>query len=165
MLCPFCGNADSAVKDSRTTEDQTAIKRRRFCPECGSRFTTFERVQLRDLIVIKKDGNRVPFVRDKLARSIESALHKRPIQVGRIERVINGIVRRLETSGDIEIPSHIIGEMAMEALINMDEVAYSRFASVYHDFDSISDFVNFITKMIEDAKNKELGTPEQGSPF
>lgn len=149
MRCPFCANSDTGVKDSRTTEDQSAIRRRRFCAECGSRFTTFERIQLRDLVVLKKDGHRVPFDRDKLARSIETALHKRPLQQGRIERVINGIVRSLETSGDMETPTSTIGEMVMKALINLDAVAYIRFASVYHEFNGVSDFVNFISTMTQ----------------
>lgn len=147
MRCPFCSHFDTTVKDSRTTDDLSAVRRRRQCPECGSRFTTFERIQLRDLMVIKKDGMRVPFDRDKLARSIESALHKRPIPAEQIERMISGIIRRLETSGEIEIPTHIIGEMAIEALFNLDPVAYIRFASIYHEFQNVEDFVTFISNM------------------
>ena len=158
MRCPFCSHEDTAVKDSHTTDDQSAIRRRRFCQECGSRFTTFERVQLRDLIVIKKNSLRVPFDRDKLAHSIESALHKRPVPVERIDRVISGIVRRLETSGEIEVPTSTIGEMAMEALVNLDTVAYIRFASVYHEFNNIDDFVTFISKLTETAKNNKEET-------
>lgn len=154
MRCPFCGHSDTAVKDSRNTDDQSAIRRRRFCQECGSRFTTFERIQLRDLVVVKKDGNRVPFDRDKLAKSIVMALHKRPVAAERIERVISSIVRRLETSGDIEIPTHTIGSIVMEALINMDAVAYVRFASIYHEFNDLSDFIQFISNMKETAQNK-----------
>lgn len=154
MRCPFCGHSDTAVKDSRNTDDQAAIRRRRFCQECGSRFTTFERIQLRDLLVIKKDGNRVPFDRDKLARSIMMALHKRPVAAERIERVISSIVRRLETSGDAEIPTHSIGSIVMEALINLDAVAYVRFASIYHEFNDVSDFIEFISNMKELAQNR-----------
>jgi transcriptional repressor NrdR len=139
LRCPFCSHPDTGVKDSRTTEDNATIRRRRFCQECGSRFTTFERVQLRDLMVLKKSGMRVPFDRDKLARSIESALHKRAIDPERTERVISSIVRQLETSGDTEI-----GEMAMDALLNLDAVAYVRFASIYKDLNDVKDFVAFI---------------------
>lgn len=149
MRCPFCNHEDTGVKNSRTTEDLSAIRRRRYCSECGGRFTTFERIQLRDIVVIKKNGNRVPLDRDKLARSIETALHKRPLPEGRLDRVINGIIRHLETSGDIEIPTSIIGEMVMKALIQLDPVAYIRFSSVYHEFNSVSDFVNFISTMTE----------------
>lgn len=144
MRCPFCSHPDTGVKDSRTTEDNATIRRRRFCMECGSRFTTFERVQLRDLIVIKKSGVRVPFDRDKLARSITSALHKRAIDPERTERVISSIVRQLETSGETEIQTTDIGEMAMDALLNLDAVAYVRFASIYKDFSDVKDFVAFI---------------------
>jgi transcriptional repressor NrdR len=144
MRCPFCNNADTAVKDSRTTEDNAAIRRRRVCEECGSRFTTFERVQLRDLTVIKKSGLRVPFNRDKLAQSIGTALHKRSIDPERVERVISSIVRQLETSGDPEVLTTAIGEMAMNALLTLDAVAYVRFASVYKDFSDVKDFVAFI---------------------
>ncbi len=144
MRCPFCSHPDTGVKDSRTTEDNATIRRRRFCMECGSRFTTFERVQLRDLMVLKKSGLRVPFDRDKLARSIESALHKRAIDPERIERVISSIVRQLETSGETEILTTDIGEMAMDALLNLDAVAYVRFASIYKDFNDVKDFIAFI---------------------
>lgn len=147
MRCPFCGHPDTAVKDSRTTEDQASIRRRRFCSECSSRFTTFERIQLRDLTVLKKSGLRVPFDRDKLAQSIHRALHKRPVESDRVERVISSIVRQLETSGDNEIKTSIIGEMVMDALINMDAVAYIRFASVYRDFGDIKDFVELISHL------------------
>lgn len=147
MRCPFCNNEDTAVKDSRTTDDHSAIRRRRFCLECGSRFTTFERVQLRDLVVVKKNGLRVPFDRDKLARSIETALHKRAISSDRVEKVVSSIVRQLETSGDPEVTTTTIGDLAMQALINLDPVAYVRFASVYHEFSDVKDFVDFISKM------------------
>lgn len=144
MRCPFCGNDDTQVKDSRPTEDNTAIRRRRFCPECSARFTTFERVQLRELTVSKKSGKRVPFDRDKLARSIQIALRKRPIEPERIERLVTGIVRRLESMGESEIPSDVIGEMVMDALGNVDQVAYVRFASVYKNFREAKDFENFV---------------------
>ncbi|GHD47644.1 transcriptional repressor NrdR [Thalassobaculum fulvum] len=144
MRCPFCGNDDTQVKDSRPTEDNTAIRRRRFCPACGARFTTFERVQLRELTVLKKTGKRVPFDRDKLARSIQIALRKRPIDPERIERLTTGIVRRLESMGESEIPSDVIGEMVMDALANVDQVAYVRFASVYKNFREAKDFENFV---------------------
>lgn len=147
MRCPFCSHFDTTVKDSRTTDDLSAVRRRRQCPECGNRFTTFERIQLRDLIIIKKDGLRVAFDRDKLARSIETALHKRPIPPDQIERMISGVIRRLETCGEIEIPTHVIGEIAIEALFNLDTVAYVRFASVYHEFQNVEDFITFISNM------------------
>jgi len=147
MRCPFCGNEDTQVKDSRPTEDAAAIRRRRFCPACGSRFTTFERVQLRDLTVIKKNGQRAPFDRDKLHRSVRIALRKRPVDEDRIERMVNGIVRRLESSGESEVPSEMIGEMVMDALANVDQVAYVRFASVYRNFREVKDFEDFIGKL------------------
>lgn len=147
MRCPFCGHADTSVKDSRTTDDQSSIRRRRFCSECGSRFTTFERIQLRDLIVIKKNGVRVPFDRDKLARSITSAVHKRALDPERVERLISSIVRQLETSGDHEISSRQVGEMVMQALFHLDPVAYVRFASIYHDFHDVQNFVEFIQRL------------------
>jgi transcriptional repressor NrdR len=146
MRCPFCSNEDTAVKDSRTTEDNSAIRRRRICEECGSRFTTFERIQLRDLTVIKKNALRVPFDRDKLARSVVTALHKRSVDQDRVERVISSIVRQLETSGDAEIPTSRIGELVMDALLMLDSVAYVRFASVYHEFSDVNDFVDFIKR-------------------
>lgn len=144
MRCPFCGNDDTQVKDSRPTEDNSAIRRRRFCLACSSRFTTFERVQLRDLIVIKNNGQRVSFDRDKLSRSIRIACRKRRVDEERLERVVNGIQRRLESSGDTEIPSATIGEMVMEALQALDPVAYVRYASVYKDFREARDFEEFV---------------------
>lgn len=147
MRCPYCSNEDTAVKDSRTTEDQAAIRRRRVCQECGCRFTTFERVQLRELIVTKKNGHHVPFDRDKLARSVYTALQKRGIDHEQTERVISGIIRRLETSGESDISTRDIGEMVMDSLINLDTVAYVRFASVYHEFASVHDFIDFISKI------------------
>ena len=147
MKCPFCGNEDTQVKDSRPTEDGAAIRRRRFCPACGSRFTTFERVQLRDLVILKRNGQRAPFDRDKLLRSVRVALRKRPVDDDRIERMVNGIVRRLESSGESEIPSTVVGEMIMDALANVDQVAYVRFASVYRNFREVKDFEDFIEKI------------------
>jgi transcriptional repressor NrdR len=144
MRCPFCGNDDTQVKDSRPTEDNSAIRRRRFCPNCGARFTTFERIQLRELTVIKKNGLKAPFDRDKLARSILISARKRPIDPDRIERLINGIVRRLESSGESEIKSDFIGELVMEGLAALDKVAYVRFASVYRNFREAKDFEEFI---------------------
>lgn len=144
MRCPFCGNDDTQVKDSRPTDDNAAIRRRRFCPACSSRFTTFERVQLRDLIVIKNNGQRVSFDRDKVSRSIHIACRKRRVDEDRLERVVNGIQRRLESSGETEIPSATIGEMVMEALQALDPVAYVRYASVYKDFREARDFEEFV---------------------
>jgi transcriptional repressor NrdR len=147
MRCPFCGNDDTQVKDSRPAEDNSAIRRRRFCSACGSRFTTFERVQLRELTVLKKNDQRVPFDRDKLARSIITATRKRPVEPERVDRMINGIVRRLESLGESEISSTTIGELVMEALANLDQVAYVRFASVYKNFREARDFEAFIGEM------------------
>jgi transcriptional repressor NrdR len=132
------------VKDSRPSEDGSAIRRRRLCPDCGGRFTTFERVQLRELTIVKRSGRRTPFDRDKLARSISMALRKRPVEPERVERMISAIVRQLESLGETEIPSEVVGEMAMKALKNLDEVAYVRFASVYRDFRETSDFAKFL---------------------
>jgi transcriptional repressor NrdR len=140
MRCPYCGNPDTQVKDSRPSEDNTAIRRRRVCPDCGGRFTTFERVQLRELTVLKKNGRRVPFDRDKLMRSVQVALRKRSVDPERVERMVNGIVRQLESSGDNEVSSENIGRLAMEGLKGLDEVAYVRFASVYENFASTEDF-------------------------
>ncbi len=147
MRCPFCGNLDTQVKDSRPAEDHAAIRRRRFCPECGGRFTTYERVQLRDLVVIKKNGRREDFDRDKLARSIRIALQKRPIEPERIEQMISGIVRRLESLGDTDITSDIIGGIVMETLARVDTVAYVRFASVYKNFQEAGDFEDFVSEL------------------
>ena len=144
MHCPFCGHDDTQVKDSRPTDDGAAIRRRRFCASCGQRFTTIERVQLRELTVVKSDGRRVPFDRDKLARSIRVALRKRPIQEERIERIVNGVVRQLEASGDSDVQTRQIGELVMETLKEVDAVAYVRFASVYRDFREAKDFGDFI---------------------
>jgi len=147
MRCPFCGHDDTQVKDSRPSEDNSAIRRRRFCPHCSSRFTTFERAQLRDLVVVKRGGAKVPFDRDKLVRSITIACRKRKVDEERIERVVNGIQRRLETSGEAEIPSSTIGEMVMEALESLDPVAYVRYASVYKNFREAKDFEDFVESL------------------
>ena len=144
MRCPFCLHNDTQVKDSRPTEDNAAIRRRRVCVDCGSRFTTFERVQLRDLMILKKNGQRVPFERDKLIRSVQLACRKRPVDETRVERVVNGIQRRLESSGESEIRSETVGELVMEALSNLDPVAYVRFASVYKNFREARDFEDFV---------------------
>jgi transcriptional repressor NrdR len=144
MRCPFCANDDSQVKDSRPTEDAGAIRRRRQCPACGGRFTTFERIQLREMTLIKKSGKRETFDRDKLARSIEIACRKRPIEPERIERMVSGVVRRLESTGDSEIEVDRVGEMVMEGLQALDPVAYIRFASVYRDFREAQDFEKFV---------------------
>ena len=140
MRCPFCGNDDTQVKDSRPSEDNAAIRRRRFCGGCGQRFTTFERVQLRELTIIKRSGRRVPFDRDKLMRSVQVALRKRPVEPERIERTVNGIVRRLESMGESEIPAELVGQLVMEGLLTLDQVAYVRFASVYKNFREAKDF-------------------------
>ncbi len=144
MRCPFCGAEDTQVKDSRPAEDGAAIRRRRACGACGSRFTTFERVQLRDITVVKTDGSKEPFDRDKLARSIRIALRKRPVDDDRIERVVTGIQRRLETEAEAEVPSRQIGELIMETLKDVDQVAYVRFASVYRNFNEAKDFHAFL---------------------
>ena len=144
MRCPFCGSIDSQVKDSRPSEDSSAIRRRRLCPECGGRFTTFERVQLRELTIVKRSGRRNPFDREKLVRSISIALRKRPVDPERVERMVSGIVRQLESLGETEIPSHVVGEMVMKALKSLDEVGYVRYASVYRDFRETQDFARFL---------------------
>jgi transcriptional repressor NrdR len=144
MRCPFCGNEDTQVKDSRPAEDCASIRRRRSCPGCGNRFTTFERVQLRELTVIKTDGRRVPFDRDKLARSVRVALRKRPFDEERIERIVNGIQRRLEVEADSEVTSRRIGDIVLETLRDVDQVAYVRFASVYRNFREAKDFQAFL---------------------
>ena len=147
MRCPFCGHSDSQVKDSRPTEDNAAIRRRRFCPECGSRWTTFERVQLRELTVVKKEGEKAPFDREKLARSLRIALRKRPVNPERIERIVNSIQRQLEASGESEIPTKAIGQMVMENLKDLDQVGFVRFASVYRNFREAKDFEDFVENL------------------
>ena len=157
MRCPFCGHAESQVKDSRPSEDGAAIRRRRMCPECGGRFTTFERVQLRELSILKRSGRRSPCDRDKLVRSIALATQKRPVEGERVERMINGIVRQLESMGETELPSSTVGEMVMKALKSLDDVAYVRYASVYRDFKETGDFAKFLTEEgLSDVGEDEL---------
>jgi transcriptional repressor NrdR len=153
MRCPFCGHDDTQVKDSRPSEDNAAIRRRRHCPECGGRFTTFERVQLRELVVVKKNGRREPFEREKLERSMNHALRKRPVERERIDRTVTGIVRRLESMGENEIPSEVIGGLIMQALQSLDKVAYVRFASVYKNFRETKDFEMLIGELEGDEKD------------
>ena len=150
MRCPFCGGEDTQVKDSRPAEDGGAIRRRRACPACGARFTTFERVQLRELTVIKSDGRRVPFDREKLARSVYTALRKRDVAPERVERLISGIVRQLESMGEVEVTSEQIGEFVMDGLKGLDDVAFVRFASVYKNFSSADDFRSFLAELGKD---------------
>lgn len=147
MRCPYCMNADTQVKDSRPTEDNTVIRRRRVCPDCGGRFTTFERIQLRELTIIKNTGRKVPFDRDKLMRSVQVALRKRPVEPERIERMVSGIVRRLENLGESEVPAKLVGELVMEGLYALDQVGYVRFASVYRNFREAKDFEEFLGEM------------------
>ena len=161
MRCPYCGSLDTQVKDSRPTDDSAAIRRRRVCPDCGGRFTTFERVQLRDLIVLKKTGRRVPFEREKLMRSLSVALRKRPVDPDRVERMVNGVVRQLESEGEAEIPSARIGELIMQGLKSLDDVAYVRFASVYRDFREARDFNTIIDEL---AVDDEEEAPKVKSP-
>lgn len=151
MRCPFCGHDDTQVKDSRPTEDNAAIRRRRFCPQCNARWTTFERVQLRELTIVKTDGKKEPFDREKLARSLKIALRKRPVDEERLERIVNRIQRQLEGLGEGEISSKTIGEMVMTILRDLDQVAYVRFASVYRDFREAKDFEAFVGTLGSDA--------------
>jgi transcriptional repressor NrdR len=145
MRCPFCGHAESQVKDSRPSEEGASIRRRRSCPQCGGRFTTFERVQLRELTIIKRSGRRTPFDREKLVRSISVATRKRPVDPERVDRLVNAIVRQLESLGETEIGSSVVGEMVMKALKSLDDVAYVRYASVYRDFRHTDDFASFLS--------------------
>ncbi len=155
MRCPFCGNVDTQVKDSRPAEDHASIRRRRFCPACGGRFTTYERVQLRDLVVVKSNGRREDFDRGKLERSIRIAMQKRPVPPERIDQMVSGVVRRLESLGETDITSRQIGEIVMESLARIDTVAYVRFASVYMNFQAVGDFDRFMS---------ELRPPETSDP-
>ena len=150
MRCPFCGFLDSQVKDSRPTEDNASIRRRRSCPECGARWTTFERVQLRELVITKKDGEKEPFDREKLTKSLKIALKKRSVEEEKIERISNSIQRKLETLGETEVPSKVIGEIVMDQLADLDQVAYVRFASVYRNFREARDFEEFIGTLGEE---------------
>jgi transcriptional repressor NrdR len=152
MRCPYCGSLDTQVKDSRPTEDSAVIRRRRVCPDCNGRFTTFERVQLRELTVLKRSGRRVTFDRDKLMRSVEISLRKRPVDPERIERMISGIVRKLESMGENEIASSVIGELVMEELKQLDDVAYVRFASVYRNFREPKDFEKVLGELAPDGR-------------
>ena len=158
MRCPFCGNADTQVKDSRPSEDGLTIRRRRFCPECNSRFTTFERVHLRELTVFKKNGERRVFDREKIARSMGMALRKRPVDAEVIEQTISRLVRELESQGEGEISSSQIGEMVMEALKDLDKVAYVRYASVYRNFDEVKDFEEFVEQMMSSVKSAKAAS-------
>ncbi len=144
MKCPFCGNQDTQVKDSRPSDDGAAIRRRRSCPQCSGRFTTFERVQLRELMILKRNGRRTPFDRDKLERSLAVALRKRPVQPEQIEQLVSRIPRQLESLGETEIHSSVVGDFIMKALKGVDEVAYVRYASVYKDFRHTGDFAKFL---------------------
>ena len=155
MRCPYCGNPDTQVKDSRPSEDNTAIRRRRVCPDCGGRFTTFERVQLRELTVVKRSGKRVAFDRDKLMRSIQVALRKRAVDPDRVERLVNGIVRQLESTGEPDVTSEQIGHLVMEGLRGLDAVAYVRFASVYRNFREAKDFEAFVGELAGEAAVEE----------
>lgn len=157
MKCPFCGGLDTQVKDSRPTDDSTSIRRRRVCPDCGGRFTTFERVQLRELTVVKRSGRRVPFDRDKLQRSITTALRKRPVSEERIERLVNGLVRQIESLGENEIGSEEIGRIVMEGLKGLDDVAYMRFASVYRNFREAKDFEALLGELLSGGPKTEAG--------
>ncbi len=156
MRCPFCGSENTSVKDSRSVEDNTAVRRRRVCEACGARFTTFERVQLREIMVVKRDGKRVPFDRDRLTRSITIALRKRPVDREQIDQMVSGIARKLESGGETEVTSNEVGEFAMEALRQVDPVGYVRFASVYKDFRDPNDFAQFI----EQTSLEEESDPE-----
>ena len=150
MRCPFCGHNDTQVKDSRPTEDNAAIRRRRSCPECSARWTTFERIQLRELSIIKKEGRKEPFERQKLTRSLKIALQKRPVEEEQIERICNSIQRRLESLGENDVPSKVIGEIVMDVLADLDSVAYVRFASVYRNFREAKDFEAFVGTLGDD---------------
>ena len=164
MRCPYCGSLETQVKDSRPTEDSSSIRRRRVCPDCGGRFTTFERVQLRELMVVKKSGRRTPFDRDKLMRSLEVALRKRPVEGERVERMVNGIVRQLESQGDSDIPSDRIGELVMEGLRALDGVAYVRFASVYRNFREARDFNQLIDELANTPEDEPGRTKPKPAP-
>ena len=157
MRCPYCGSLETQVKDSRPTEDASSIRRRRVCPDCGGRFTTFERVQLRELMIVKRSGRRTPFDREKLVRSLAIALRKRPVDPERVERMVSGIVRQLESRGETDIESNVVGELVMKALRAVDEVAYVRYASVYRDFRETQDFARFLGEegLSDDLANED----------
>ncbi|MDD7908386.1 MULTISPECIES: transcriptional regulator NrdR [Pseudovibrio] len=160
MRCPYCGGEDTQVKDSRPTEDNTAIRRRRVCQTCGGRFTTFERVQLRELTVIKRNGRRVPFDREKLMRSVLIATRKRPVEPERIERMVSGLVRQLESSGESDVMAEDIGHLVMEGLKALDDIAYVRFASVYKNFREAKDFEALLDEL-SDAESDPLLMPRR----
>ncbi len=160
MRCPYCASSDTQVKDSRPAEDSSSIRRRRVCPACGGRFTTFERVQLREILVVKKSGRRTPFDREKLARSVEIAIRKRPVDPERVDRMISGVVRQLESLGEPEIDSRRIGELVIEGLRSLDAVAYVRFASVYRDFTEARDF----NALIDELENGDDATGDVEDP-
>jgi transcriptional repressor NrdR len=164
MRCPYCSCGDTQVKDSRPTEESAAIRRRRICPDCGGRFTTFERVQLRELTVVKRSGRKVPFDRDKLSKSVGISLRKRPAGEERMERMVSGIARQLESSGETEIPSSTIGEMVMEALRGLDPVAYVRFASVYRDFREVADFEDVLGEIAREGDKPSGDGDETADP-
>ena len=163
MRCPYCASENSQVKDSRPTEEGAAIRRRRICPDCGGRFTTFERVQLRELMIVKRSGRRVPFDRDKLQRSVEVAIRKRPVEAERVERMINGIVRQLESRGDGDVSSEAVGELVMEGLKALDDVAYVRFASVYRNFREAKDFEDLIGELTGEEPTAERKPARTGA--
>lgn len=146
MRCPFCGHEDTQVKDSRPAEEDTVVRRRRQCPKCDNRFTTFERVEVRPMTIVKKSGRKTPFEREKLLRSVDIALRKRNVDPDRVERMVSDIVRKLESLGEAEIPSEKIGELVMEGLKDLDQVAYVRYASVYRDFGEVDDFGRFLSQ-------------------
>jgi len=162
MRCPYCGHDDTQVKDSRPTEDNTSIRRRRSCLACGGRFTTFERVQLRELTVVKRSGRRVPFDRDKLVRSVQVALRKRAVEPERIERMISGIVRQLESAGESEVKAEQVGSMVMEGLMAIDDVAYVRFASVYRNFREAKDFEDLLDSLTTENEAGSEKIPDKG---
>lgn len=164
MRCSYCGSTNTQVKDSRPSEDHTTIRRRRVCADCGGRFTTFERVQLRELIVVKKSGRREAFDRDKLERSINHALRKRPVERERVDRMVTGIVRRLESMGENEIPANVIGELVMQALASLDKVAYVRFASVYKNFREAKDFEALLGELAATENHDEMPSKKAAAP-
>ena len=155
MRCPYCGSLDTQVKDSRPADDSASIRRRRVCPDCAGRFTTFERVQLRELMVVKKSGKRMPFDREKIIRSLAVALRKRPVDPERVEHMVNGIARQLESQGESDIPTQRIGALVLEGLRGLDDVAYVRFASVYRDFSDAKDFTAILTELSRSLENGE----------
>ncbi|MFE1600327.1 transcriptional regulator NrdR [Methylobacterium sp. ID0610] len=164
MRCPYCGGLDTQVKDSRPSDDASAIRRRRVCPDCGGRFTTFERVQLRELSVVKRSGRKVPFDRDKLQRSIDVALRKRSVESDRVERLVSAITRQLESGGEAEVTSEAIGELVMEGLKELDDVAYVRFASVYKNFREAKDFEELLGRLSAAQPAAPDPVPEAARP-